>query len=216
MSLNVTSRTVADVASAVRRQFGDESGVQITDPDVFRWVNDGQKDIVLKNKVLKGKATIPAVSNQSDYTLPDTDIAAIESIHYAGVPLRGMPYAEVERYILDYSTNTLHTGAPHIWYEWAGTITFWPTPVGDTGVITVLYSKNPVTVQAMSDKLSIPDKYFNALVQYVLAQAYEMDEDWDATNYKSQQYGVSLDTTADDERTTSSMTYPVIIDVMDY
>lgn len=217
MSLNVTTRTVLDIAATVRRQFGDESGVQITDNDIYRWVTDGQKDIAVKNKVLKGRAQVDSVSGQAEYSMPLVNIASIESIHWDGSPLAGLPYPEVESYIKDYSGNAAAAGVPVVWYEWAGTITFWPKPATTTvAVITLLYTRLPDAVTGMADVLSLPDRYFNTLVKYVLSQAYEMDEDWDASNFKIKQLGEDLDNMADDERSTSSMTYPVINALVEY
>lgn len=216
MSLNKITKTVDNLAKAVRRQFGDESGVQITDEDIIRWTNNGQDEVVGKNKVLKGKALIDAVPGQADYTLPEVDIAAIESIHFNNVPIRGVPYPELESIMQEYSSvASTQTGQPAIWYEWAGTVTFWPAP-STSDKITLLYTKAPTQVTTLSDTLSIPDKYFNTLVQYVLAQAYEMDEDWNATDYKTQQFEAGLSAAADDERTTQMLTYPSISMVVDY
>lgn len=216
MPLNATTKTGADVAKAVRRQFGDESGVQITDEDLLRWINDGQKQIINKNKVLKAKATISSVANQADYTLPEANIAEIEAIHWDGVPVPGIPYPEVQRFISESPNSALNdAGVPRMWYMWAGVVTFWPTPVS-IGTITLLYVEEPAVIDALTSTLSLPDRYFNTLVQYVLAQAYEMDEDWTASDYKAQQMENSLNVMADDERTTSAMTYPVISTVVDY
>jgi len=217
MTLNVTTKTVQDISYSVRRQFGDESGVQIKDLDILHWINDGQKDINNKNKVLKGRAQVDSVASQAEYTVPAVSIACIESIHWDGVPLVGLPYPEVESYIKGFSPDDLSIGTPTIWYEWAGVITFWPSPDATTvGVITLLYTSNPVEVTTLLDTLSIPDKYFNTLVKYVLSQAYEMDEDWNASQIKSKQLTDDLDEMADEERSTSGMTYPVINCVVDY
>ncbi len=218
MSLNVTTRIAMDVASIVKRQFGDEAGVQLTDPDIIRWINDGQREINEKNKVLTARATTASVAGQDTYSLPTGAASSISSIQWDGMPVKGIPYAEAENYILTY-TAAPYTGAnsiPVVWYMWAGQITFWPKPVGDNATIAILYTAVPAAVTNLGDTLSLPDSYFNTLVQYVLSQAYEMDEDWDAANYKSQQFTQNLDSVADNERTTQDMTYPVIPDVTDF
>ena len=215
MSLNITTKTAQDVANEVKRQFGDESGVQVKDADILRWINNGQKEIVVKNKVLKGKATLPAVPGQADYSLPAINIAVIESIHWEGIPIPGIPYIEVETYIHNNVALNLNAAKPLVWYEWAGVVTFWPTPQ-QVDTISVLYTKVPDPVGLLTDTLLLPDKYFNSLVKFVLAQAYEMDEDWEASNYKTQQMEADLNTMADEERTTSNMSYPVINEVVEY
>lgn len=215
--LNITTKTAQNVATSVKRQFGDESGVQLKDDDILRWVNDGQREIVHKNRVLKGKAVIPAVAGQADYLLPEASIAAIESIHFNNIPVPGIPYPQVEDFIARYphTSNGGGPGTPQMWYEWGGTITFFPAP-DTTENISLLYTRNPDELVTLGDTLSLPDKYFNTLVDYVLSQAYAMDEDWEASNYKNQQFAANLDTSADDERTTSNMVYPSVIVVEDY
>lgn len=216
MTLNITTKTGSDVATTVKRQFGDESGVQIKDADIIRWINDGQLEIVTANHVLKGKATIASVASQSDYTLPEANIAVIESIQWDGIPVQAITQAELEAFIQDYPNSfSLGIGTPTIWYEWGGVVTFWPVPQA-VGTITLLYTKVPNSLNVLTDTLSLPDKYFNSLVTYVLAQAYEMDEDWDASSFKHQQLGQHLDTMADEERTTRNITYPVISVVDEY
>lgn len=216
MSMNVTTRTGQDIATLVKRQFGDESGVQITDADLLRWINDGQRQINEQNKVFKAKSTTSSVAAQADYALPTGAASSIDSIHYNGIPVRALAYPEVEEYIMAYEGTKGSQGNPTVWYQWAGQVTFWPAPQSDNDTITILYTANPVELASLGDTLGLPDRYFNAIVQYVLSQAYEMDEDWDAANYKSQQFGVSLDQVADAERTTQEMTYPVITVIEDY
>ena len=37
-----TTKTALDVANYVKRQFGDESGTQMTDADIWRWIDSAQ------------------------------------------------------------------------------------------------------------------------------------------------------------------------------
>lgn len=215
MTLNTATKTVQDVGNAVKRQFGDESGVQISDSDIIRWVNEGQQEISFKNKILKGKADVSSVAGQADYTMPSVNIAAVESLHYNGYPIPGVPYPEVENYIKNLPDSSTGSGDPQFWYEWAGTLTLFPAP-SSVGTITLLYTSMPTEVTSTTDSLVLPDKYFKRLVEFCLVQAHEMDEDFDAATYKSEQFTNGLDTMADEERSTSQLTYPVINDVVDY
>ena len=64
--------------------------------------------------------------------------------------------------------------------------------------------------------LELPDEYFEDVVNYVLKQAYEMDEDWEASQVKSQQLSESLLKRGEEERTAQNMTYETITVVDDY
>lgn len=204
------TRTVVEVMNAVKRQFGDESGVQLEDADLVRWITDAQDVINYQNKVLKSTATIPAVTEQATYTFPTTQVLQIESLHFNGVRIPNVPFAQAEETLIGVDSDA--TGTPQFWYEWGGTFTFWPAP-DEANDITVFFTSlvQPVPVLPDLDTLlSLPDKYFADIVTYVLKQAYEMDEDWQASGAKAQQFKDAVDMKQDDERRAQDMTFHTI------
>lgn len=210
MSYSPPTQTVNDIASVVKRIFGDESGVQLVDTDIIRWVNEAQSEINSKNKVLKKRASISAVPQQSAYVLPSSfKIRQIEGVHYDGSPLKPLTFSQAEQDILAYDPKLEQEGIPDSWYEWAGEITLWPKPSSDLQ-ITVYFTEEPATLTAVTDTLSLPDKYFNAIRDYVLAQAYEMDESMDVALRKQEQFGNSVLEMSEEERTSQNMTFQSI------
>ena len=209
MSYSPPSRLVSEVMTAVKRQFGDESGVQLEDSDLIRWVNDAQDVIVAKTKVTKAKSTIAATANQAAYTFPSENMHQIESIHYDSNRIPNMSFPEAEEYIFSSDPEQVAFGNPVLWYEWAGTFTFWPAP-DDTKNIDLYYTKRPARVTASTDLLSLPDKYYQDVVRYVLQQAYEMDEDLGNAQAKGQQFEASMNEFSEEDRTSQNMTYNTI------
>lgn len=209
MSYSPPTRTVQEVLTAVQRQFGDESGVQLENTDVIRWVNDAQDVIVAKTKVLKAKSTIAATAEQASYTFPDEEIYQIESIHYNGMRIPNMNFPEAEEYIFASDPQNEATGNPALWYEWAGTFTFWPKP-DDTKNIDLYFTKRPTKVTTLTDILSLPDRYYQDVVRYVLQQAYEMDEDLGNAQAKGAQFEQSINEFSEENRTAQNMTYSTI------
>lgn len=68
-------------------------------------------------------------------------------------------------------------------------IYLWPVPDRDVKRgLTITFVRMPRSVGAESDQLEIPDKFFNALISYVLTRAYELDEDHDSATIKSQEF----------------------------
>lgn len=215
MSYGSKTRLVSEVITAVQRQFGDESGVQLENTDVIRWINDAQDIIVAKNKVLKAKSTTPSVEGQAAYTFPSDNIHQIESIHYNGYRVPNMSFPEAEEQIFQADPNSTTVGNPVLWYEWAGTFTFWPAP-GEVQNIDLYYTQRPAPVTLISDVLSLPDKYYQDVVRYCMQQAYEMDEDMANSQAKGQQFDASLNEKSEEERTAQNMTYETITTVDDY
>ena len=215
MSYSPPTRLVSEVMTAVKRQFGDESGVQLENADVIRWVNDAQDVIVAKNKVLKAKSTTAAVAGQAAYTFPSDNIHQIESIHYDSNRIPNMSFPEAEEYIFSADPEQVAFGNPVLWYEWAGTFTFWPAP-DDTKNIDLYYTKRPTRVTTGTNLLSLPDKYYQDVVRYCMQNAYEMDEDMANSQAKGQQFDASLNEKSEEERTAQNMTYDVITVIDNY
>jgi len=215
VSYGSKTRLVSEVLTAVQRQFGDESGVQLENNDIIRWVNDAQDVIVAKNKVLKAKSTTPSVAGQAAYTFPSDNIHQIESIHYNGYRVPNMSFPEAEEQIFQADPTMVASGDPVLWYEWAGTFTFWPAP-SEVQSIDLYYTQRPTPVTLVSDTLSLPDKYYQDIVRYCLQQAYEMDEDMANSQAKAQQFDASLNEKSEEERTAQNMTYEKITVYDDY
>lgn len=215
MTLNASTRLVSEVITAVQRQFGDESGVQLENADIIRWINDAQDIIVAKNKVLKAKSSTPAVAGQAAYTFPSDKIHQIESIHYNGYRIPNMSFAEAEEHIFQADPGLIALGDPLLWYEWAGTFTFWPAP-NAANTIDLYYTQRPDPVTTTTDTLSVPDKYYQDVVRYCMQNAYEMDEDMANSQAKGQQFDASLNEKSEEERTAQNMTYDKITVYDDY
>jgi hypothetical protein len=210
VSLNPITKTGGDIATYVKRQFGDESGVQITDQDIFRWINAAQLQIVAKIAPIKAKATTNIVSGQRIYPFVGLAIHQIESIHYDGNFLPPKSFQQAERDIIEYPDQP-DSGAPAFWYEWAGEIYLFPTPnQAITDGLEIFFTKMPSPVISSTDPLTIPDKYFEAIAAWVLSKAYELDEEFDQANNQRQFFDSQVMEQNGEELTSANSTYPVI------
>jgi hypothetical protein len=189
------SYTGDDVAFRVRSSFGDFSGAQLSDVAILSWINDGQREIVNSNTLLRATKYANIVAGQQDYTFPEDKVLAIEALYIDGYPIDNVSPQAAREYILKLDPKSiLSTERPSIWYERAGVITFYPMPEKDiTNGLKLEYVKVPTSLAALNDALGIPDRYFNELVSYVTSQALEADENYDAASYKLQQFRAGLD-----------------------
>jgi hypothetical protein len=205
-----SSRTVSDVIRAVRRQFGDDAGVQVTDQNIIDWINDGQDTIVNRNRILKSRSYTESIAGIAQYQFPEANIEQVETVHYDGKPLRSISFAQAEQHARLWTDNV--PSQPIVWWEWAGSFSLWPTPV-DAREIALFYTTRPLLLSTITDYLQVPDKYFQTLVQYVMQQAYELDEDWQAAQQKEQQFETNINQFGEEERTGERLTYETITDV---
>lgn len=204
-----TNHTVDDVLKYVKRQFGDEAAIQISDEDIIRWINSGQGEIFRRTEPIKSSMQADLVAAQGVYTFP-VDVMRVQSLLVNSIPVEQLSSQEAEEYILRADPTRTVTGQPTIWYEWGGTFTFYPTPDYTVASgITIQYIKRPAIVNEANDSLSIPDAYFNRLIEYVMQQAYELDENFTASEMKGAQFSQNLDAYGNRENVTDN-TYPTI------
>lgn len=212
MALRPSTRTFAQVRRAVKRTFGDEAGVQLEDADIVQWANDAQQAINTKNKIFKARSTSVSVPGQGDYEFPVELIQQVESLTYDGSPLRPVDIATAQTAIQGSDPHSQASGTPVAWYEWAGNFVLYPTP-DDAKEIALYYTRYPAPLTGDDAQLlDVPDKYYQAVVDYILWKCYEMDEDWNGAQMKESHFRGALEEQSEEERESAHMTYPVISD----
>jgi hypothetical protein len=209
MPIAPMTRTASDIVEYITRAFGDESGAQITEADIIRWINSGQNEINKKNRILKATATTPLVIGTRSYTFPTPNILEIETLQVAGKPLQYMSFKEANEYITKEDPTFTASDTPYLWYEWGGEILLYPTPSAVYD-LTLYYIQYPTPIVTGADTLSIPDSYFEPLLQYCMTQAYEQDDDWTGSANKHQQFKESLTELAEDGTRYNREFYPTI------
>lgn len=217
MGLNGISRTVQDIITSVKRTFGDESGVQITDADIIRWINQGQMEIAQIAKINRKRALTDVIRNQSKYSFAAMSIIEIESLNFDGKLLPNMPYAEAEAFLFEQDPQGKATGTPRVWYEYAGEITVWPAP--DTAIpsgLVILYIAQPADVSAPTETLGVPDRFFSALLTFVLAEAYQLDDDYQNAAYQQERFGAILSGRIDEDKSAQHRLYDTIPEFQEF
>lgn len=190
------TKTANDVAEALKRQMGDEAQVVITDADIVRWIDDGQVEIVTNNQSLNlVKAVTGITAGKAEYPLMQDEafsgLLLVNSIHYKNRRLKSVTFQEAEEYMLTDTENA--GGEPSLWYSVAGVLHLYPVPEEnvDNG-LSIFFTKAPRKVTSLVQGLDIPDSYFNALVEYAMSKAYEMEENTQMSQMKTQQFEKSL------------------------
>lgn len=213
MPVRPSTKSFGQLAQDIKRVFGDEAGVQLDNADIQRWANAAQMEIVNSNKAIKAKADLPTTIGQATYTFPDVKIQQIEALHYDNTRLENVPFAEAERRIISEDPYGVESGTPLFWYEWDGEVSLWPKP-DEIKSLTLYFTAYPEELTGDTEQLlSVSDKFYNAVVDYVLAKCYEMDEAMDASQLAENRFRASLENQSEDERQAQHMTYPTILEV---
>jgi hypothetical protein len=209
MSYSAPTKTVGNVYDAVKRIFGDESGVQLTNADIVRWINEAQVDVSKQNQILQTTATIAVVANTATYSLTSVSpaIDSVASLLLDGRRVGNIPISQAEESISLADPEGTETGAPQFWYAWGGDITFWPKP-NKNYTMLIRYIAQPANVTTTTtDVLSLPDETFTDIVNFVLMKAYEMDENPQMMAVKQAEYSASVAERGETERLAATMTY---------
>jgi hypothetical protein len=201
---------VSDVALRVRRTFGDEASVQITDADIIRWINDSQRHITLRNEgLMEAKAVSDIVVGQVDYDTP-ADMSVLRSLSYQGSKLTNLSFNDFNEYIYGNAPNS-NQGCPLYYMVWNDKISIYPpSSVAATGGLYIYYIKHPADVVTMADALSLPLEYHNAIVDYCLQQAFELDEDPQKSVLKENQFEKKVMELNDRNKWTAQEYYPSV------
>ena len=209
MSYSNPTKTVGDVYDSVKRAFGDESGVQLTNADIVRWINEAQVDLSGQNQVLQTTATMAVTAGTPTYSLTSVSppIDSIASLLLDGRRIGNIAIAQAEESISVADPEGTETGSPQFWYAWGGDITFWPKP-NKNYTMLIRYTAQPANVTTTTtDILSLPDEFFTDINNFVLMRAYEMDENPQMMAVKQAEYSASVAERGESERIESTMTY---------
>jgi hypothetical protein len=166
----------SDIATRVRRTFGDDAGILITDADILRWINDAQREIAVKANLLQVRATTAVAPGVNEVAVP-ANILRLHSVKFQNVKLIALSQNEADQFDLGAVPTTSRATPTHYWL-FANTLTLYPAPnTTDPDDLKMYYTRTPVEVTALGDTPELPVEYHNRIVEYCAAQAAEMDND---------------------------------------
>ena len=212
----ITTKLGTDLATEVEAKFGDAGNSQITRVMILAWINNGVREIVAKNNFLKGSAQANIVVGQNvlqfGTAFPAARIIAFHSMTLSGKPLKIVPFAEWETLVgLDVAANQA-SGTPRFATEFGGALTLWPVP--DTNIVnglTIYFSAFPAPMLLLTELMPVPDRFYNALNDYVLAQALELDENFEAAGVKMQQHTQGVQQQFEKDHASPTAFYPTMV-----
>jgi hypothetical protein len=188
--MSVTVQSVIDRVQAVLQ---DTTGVRwpVTG-ELVLWINDAQREIALLKPDASAVNTTVTLATGTKQEIPSGGNRLLKvvrnmSASSGGAGKRAIRLVDLS--VLDSQTPNWHDPATtgdaahtnivkHYSYEESNPRNFYVYPgVSGNAYVELVYSANPATV-ALSDNLSIPDIFANAIMNYVLYMAYMKDAEF--------------------------------------
>lgn len=202
---------LSDISTRVKRSFGDEAGVQLTENDVIRWVNDGQIDVVRRTECLVRVSPVDAVAGTSQYPLP-TDFLFFKRGTVNGRLLSSINFGALDQ-LYPHRDESYPRGTPEYFSVRGQNFVLYPAPdTTKTGAISIEYVARPAVITTDTQSPEIPIQFHEALVLFCLMRAKELDESWDAAVLFRRQYDEQIVGIRHEGNTDSANAYPVIRD----
>ena len=138
-----------DVTAALRRvkrSFGDEYAVVISDQDIYDWIYDAELDIIRHTSDNDISLQVPV----GNFPLTVPDRVNIKRLSVAGKTLTYTTVAELD---LNRASLT-SSGGTRYWYFQGGLLGIWPEPeISDKYTVEVIYSKTPTPMSVVAPYL---------------------------------------------------------------
>lgn len=206
------SYTGARVAAEVRAKFGDLDSVRITDDDLLVWVNNGQRAVSQGMTFIEKVSTTNLLAGKAVYDLAalfgTQRMQAISSIVANGGVLDVLQWGQFqERHLASTDTTEIPTACA----LYGSNLTVWPIPSKTVANGLVLYyTAFPADIVALADTLTVPDRLYTPLVDFVHAQALELDDNFEASQLKLAQHQQGVMREFEKERVSPSDYYPFV------
>jgi len=167
--------TAGEVAARAAIILQDTLGTRWPESELIEWVNDAQREVILIDRTASAaRGTITLDETDTVQSLPADGIALVDVIRTG----EGRAVRQVQQGILDAMYPEWHAEEGdtvlHYVYSTEHPLYFYVHPKA-SGTLDILYTKEPTVVSLPTDLLTVDDRYFNAVLDFVLYRAYLKD-----------------------------------------
>jgi len=178
----ITAQDLFDDAAEILQ---DTDFVRWTKPKMLRWLNAGQREVVIGDPKANTANTVVQLTAGTKQVLPDGGLALIDVTRNMGADKAtpGRVPTFIARSVIDAQNPNWHKDsvsavALHVIYDQRDKKHFYvypPQPVSNPGSLELIYSAAPLPVATEDNSITLDDIYANALVNYLLYRAYNLD-----------------------------------------
>lgn len=180
----ITASSIVGRATTILQ---DTTNVRWPQDELLKWLNDGQREIVLLKPDAYSKVETVTLVAGTKQTLPAAGVMLLDVVRNMGTDgsTPGRAIRLVDREIMDAQNATWHADSAsssviHYIYNPNAPKTYYvypPQPSSNFGQVEIIYSASPSDV-TINQTVTIDDIYANALLDYILYRAYSKDADY--------------------------------------
>jgi hypothetical protein len=171
-----------------------------SDPELFGWLTDAERAVVIlipdsNTKLLE--VTPVADQTEQDISTLGHLLVDVISNKSTGKTVRRADMSSMDDFVPSWRVESAGPD-PESWITNPGSPTaFWLYPMPDASVkLQVLIAQTPVAITTPEQTLTIAGVYDSALLNYVLARTFEVDNDLDSAMLHAQSFATELGVTS--------------------
>lgn len=160
--------TLAELIADSKDRIAEGSSEFFKDTTWRRWLNEAQRYVVRRTKVLERSTEITVVQGQQQYTL-DASVWTLHFVRLSNDRLQPASINDIQRWFS--STE----GKPSHYALWDNRLYLYPTP-SHGGQLTILYYAWPVDMVQDTDTPEIPEAFHGLLPTFAAYRAKMADQ----------------------------------------
>lgn len=179
--------TVSNVIQVVRDQINEETQKFFKNNVLFRLIHHAQTVLAREGWVIEDKDTsITTTASTRTYTLPSGTIA-VKRCEYAGKKLFPITFDTWDD-LTGANASTTTTATPSFFFVWGSLLYLQPIPDTSSQTITLYRVKMPTVISALTDTLSVPDEYEEAIQDFLLHRMCIKEKRYQEAQMHNQQW----------------------------
>jgi hypothetical protein len=175
MPLVTVAATLARAATLLQ----DVSNIRWPQAELLDWLNDGQRDIVLKKPNASVKNSALPLQAGTKQSLPADGVQLIDIVrNLPGEAIRLVSREILDAQVPNWHSSTASSSVKHYCYSELDLKNFyvWP-PNNGNGTVELIYSAAPANA-SLNGVISVDDIYQSVLLDYILYRAWSKDAEY--------------------------------------
>ncbi len=182
------SLTATDLIETARDKYNGTGDTFFDDNFLYRWLTEACNVMARRTNIIEAIDTQNTVADTQEYNYPQYAMS-LKRVEYEGGKLQLITFREDDAITLSGQTGDA-TGTPVFYTDFDRTIYLRPVPSAVGELKVYYYSLHPDLIEGST--VLIPDEYQASLVDFVLANMYAKDKDFNAATFYETKFEKTL------------------------